>query len=96
MLYKSDKGAYDAATPPDGGFKSAMEHWPFGTDARQPAEKPLHEAVADRASLLPLIRQDMTQGQWSKGRLEWGFRGVEGRKRAEALDLLDFAGHWPT
>ena len=34
------------------GFKSAMEHWPSGTDARQSAEKPLHQAVARRASSL--------------------------------------------
>ena len=29
-----------------------MEHWPSGADARQSAEKPLHEAAARRASPL--------------------------------------------
>ena len=46
MLYKGDK---DAARPPEGGqakvsLKSAVEHWPSNTDARQSAEKPLHKA----------------------------------------------------
>ena len=33
---------------------------------------------------LPHTRQDLTQGQWPEGRLSWGFRGGEGRARAEA------------
>ena len=58
MLYKSDKGVSDEARPPEngpteaGGFsglKSATEHWPSDTDARQSAENPLHEAVANQA-----------------------------------------------
>ena len=33
-------------------LKSAMEHWPSGTDAWQSAEEPLHEAVANPASII--------------------------------------------
>ena len=49
MLYK---GVFDVAHLPEGGlpeaggFQSAMELWPSGTDTRQSAEKPLHKAVA--------------------------------------------------
>ena len=32
-------------------LKSAMEHWPSRTDARQSAEKPLHEAAANHAGV---------------------------------------------
>ena len=38
-------------------------------------------------------RQDLTQGQWPEGRFKVGIREAEGRARAEARTLLDFAGH---
>ena len=42
---------------------------------------------------LPYTRQNLTQGQWPKGRIKVRIRGREGRARAEARTLLDFAGH---
>ena len=51
VLYKGGKGINDAARPPEGGPAEAggfstLEHWSPGTNARQPAENPLHEPVA--------------------------------------------------
>ena len=43
----------DAARPPE-GLKSAICHWPSGTDARQSAKKPLHEAATERYICLSL------------------------------------------
>ena len=38
---------------------------------------------------LPPTRQDSTQSQWPEGRSLWGFRGGDGRARAEARTLLE-------
>ena len=37
---------------------------------------------------LPPTRHDLTQGQKPEGRLKWGWRGGEGRERAETRTLL--------
>ena len=42
---------------------------------------------------LPPTRQDLTQGQKTEGRLKWGWKGGEGRERAETRTLLVYAAH---
>ena len=45
---------------------------------------------------LPPTRQDSIQGQWPEVRLQWGFRGGEGRARAKIRTMLICAAHRPT
>ena len=70
------------------GIKSAMEHWPSGMDARQSADKPLHEAVARRAFPITLFFTKYStlifisrKGRiWHKSEKDWQRLWEEGRR----------------